>query len=58
MAQYEAKVTATWWITVEADSEEQAEQIAHSEFIDSGVYDGVDEIKLYEIEEEEEEEDE
>lgn len=56
MAKYEAKVTATWWITVEADTEAEAEEIAGTDFYDNGHYDGLDDIVLYPIEEDEEEE--
>lgn len=55
MKNYEVKVTASWWIDVEAENEEEAEQIAHSTFMD-GSYDGVDEITVHEVEEDEDEE--
>lgn len=56
MKNYEVKVTATWWVDVEAENEEEAEQIAHTTYYDNGSYDGVDEIVVHEVEEESDEE--
>ena len=54
MKNYEVKVTATWWVNVEADSKTEAEEIAHLTFMD-GSYDGVDDITVYESDDNEEE---
>jgi hypothetical protein len=57
MPVYTYKVTATWWIDVEADSESVAEDLAINEYYDRGVYEGVDEVKLMEVYEDDEPED-
>jgi hypothetical protein len=55
MPKYEVKVTASWWVDVEADNKEEAEQIAHTTYYE-GSYDGVDDIEVHEVEEESDEE--
>lgn len=57
MAKYEVKVTASWWLDVEADSKEEAKDKAMlMDWNDEGAYDGVDDIKAYEAKEDEEDE--
>jgi hypothetical protein len=53
MPKYEYKVTASWWITVEADSKSEAEQIAIDTY-DDGAYDGVERAQFMGMVEEEE----
>lgn len=55
MPKYEVKVTATWWINVEATSKDEAAEIAHMNFLGDGSYDGVDDILVYESDDNEEE---
>lgn len=55
MANYEVKVTASWWIDVVADDETEAESIAIDQFLDNGIYDGVDSVKVHEGAEDDEE---
>jgi hypothetical protein len=59
MAKYEVKVTASWWVDVEADSKDEAKEKAWvMDWDDEGSYEGVDEIKVYEaVEQDEGEED-
>lgn len=57
MAKYEVKVTASWWLDVEADSREEAKDKAWGmDWNDEGAYEGVDEIKVYEAKEQAEDE--
>ncbi len=56
MPKYEVKVTATWWIDIEAESEEEAKDLALvADWTSDGAYEGVDEIKVYLSDEQEEE---
>jgi hypothetical protein len=56
MPTYTYKVTATWWIDVEADDEATAQDEATNEYYDRGVYDGVESCDLMAVEEDEEDE--
>lgn len=56
MAKYEAQVTVTYWVEVEADDRDEAEQIAMATFED-GSYDGIESVKLTEVEDEDDEDD-
>jgi len=56
MKKYEVKVTASWWVDVEAENAEAASEIAHTTYYEDGSYDGVDDIEVHEIEEEDDEE--
>ncbi len=56
MPNYEVKVTATWWIDIEAESEEEAKDLAlRADWNSDGAYEGVDEIKVYLSDEQDEE---
>lgn len=55
--EYEVKVTASWWVTVNAKNDEEAEQKAWDTFLDNGSYDGVESIDVYPSGIEDEEED-
>ncbi len=56
MPKYEVKVTATWWIDIEAESEEEAKDLAlRADWNSDGAYEGVDEIKVYLSDEQDEE---
>jgi hypothetical protein len=52
MPVYTYRVTAVYWIDVEADDETTAEQLAMENYED-GSYDGIDEAKLMGVEEDE-----
>jgi hypothetical protein len=53
MPVYTYKVTASWWIDVEADDEATAEDEAINGYYDGGVYDGVESCDLMAVEEDE-----
>jgi hypothetical protein len=54
MPTYTYEVTATWWIDVEADDENTAEDLAMTNFLDEGSYDGVYSCDLMDVTEDEE----
>ena len=54
MPTYTYKVTGTWWIDVEADDENTAEDLAIINYLDEGAYDGVESCDLMDFTEDEE----